>query len=764
MKEHFTKQKSLEDKGFSLVEIVVIIAIMIVLLAILTPSILRYVENSRMQKDESAMDEVCHGVLLALSDSEIFDEAVSYAIPNNYVTYTDSSGVYAAKYIDEEFWAPDGSGNAVTITFNPDENGTYTLADGLVNDMTYGNGSVADTRTAEGLKQCYFSEMGQQKLYHKVAQTIGETFSEKSATYKNSSYTVFITFDVVNGIKRADVYGEWNGTNLDESCPASLGSGTNSYTEEEEPEQTKTGGTTQSNFTSSDLQGSGGASGAPAPSYKKAPCGIEGHNLSDGKNHEMLNCGHYGCQCSGEKVPEGGVYYVGVTNRETADWDEEYTSYTAKYGPGECLPAECTTGDIFRYDEYEYRYNQSNSHPSNSDSCSWSTKSGQNGWGVRVIYMGYKQHQFHPILAEVNNQPVTSMQNTYYKCNLRKAPVIPSSVTNMISTFERCSSLTDITNLVIPENVTNMGLTFSRCTTLTDASSLIIPSQVTNMSNTFSGCTKLQKAPVLTRATKLTSLSATFSGCTTLRREGLPVLPDHITAMSGTFAECTSLTDISDYHLPNSLTDMSGTFRKCSALTSEGIPVIPSEVKKMSSTFSDCISLTTLRKLIIPQGVTDISYLVSGCTALRDNDLPVIPNSVTKMESTFNGCTSLVNVSALNIPTSVTDMSRCFGSCTNLVTATTIPSTAHDIDYLFYGCTSLVDVSDIIVLHLQNMNYTFYGCTSLTGVVKVTTPYNHGPSISRCFAGTVKPITLTGTTSNRLQNLANTATNGNVTY
>ena len=140
--------------GFSLVEIIVIIAIMVVLLAILTPSLLKYVENSRMQKDDSAMDEVVNAIQIAMADSQTFDEVCSYAIPNNYVTYTDSSGVYGAKYTDEEFWAPDGSGNAVTITFNPDEQGDYVIADALVNNMTLGNGSVAEQRVAEELKQC----------------------------------------------------------------------------------------------------------------------------------------------------------------------------------------------------------------------------------------------------------------------------------------------------------------------------------------------------------------------------------------------------------------------------------------------------------------------------------------------------------------------------------------------------------------------------------------------------------------------------------
>ena len=116
------------------------------------------------------MDEIVHAFNMALVDSNIFDEAREYSIENNYLTYTDSSGVYGSKYTDEEFWAPDGSGHAVTITFNPDKNGNYIIANGIVNDMTYGNGSVAPERVAEGVKQCYLSEMGKQLLYARVRQ------------------------------------------------------------------------------------------------------------------------------------------------------------------------------------------------------------------------------------------------------------------------------------------------------------------------------------------------------------------------------------------------------------------------------------------------------------------------------------------------------------------------------------------------------------------------------------------------------------------
>ena len=90
-------------KGFSLVEVVVVIAVMVVLMAILAPALLSYVENSRMRRDDSAMDEVVNAFQLALTDAATFDEAYSYCIPNNYVTYSDSSGHYSQQLNDEEY-------------------------------------------------------------------------------------------------------------------------------------------------------------------------------------------------------------------------------------------------------------------------------------------------------------------------------------------------------------------------------------------------------------------------------------------------------------------------------------------------------------------------------------------------------------------------------------------------------------------------------------------------------------------------------------
>ena len=262
----FLKSK---NKGFSLAELIVIIAILAVFAAILAPSLLQYTENSRAQKDESAMDEVVNAVQLALADEKCFDEALKYSCTNNYLTYSDSSGNYGQQINDGEFWAPDGSGRATTITFNPEYGPNnqiiYNLSKGIVNDMTYGNGSVAADRIMQGAlvdnNQCYFNKLPQ--VYNTVKQTVGTDVITTSQTYRNSSFTIFIKFNQKDSTTVADVSGSFNGTNLYEGANAASGSGTSEYDSNGDAITTvTTPGSSTPNYTSSSLNGTGSFGGS----------------------------------------------------------------------------------------------------------------------------------------------------------------------------------------------------------------------------------------------------------------------------------------------------------------------------------------------------------------------------------------------------------------------------------------------------------------------------------------------------------------------
>lgn len=202
-------------KGFSLIELIVVIAIMVVLLMVLVPSLLRYVEKSRMQRDDSAMSEVVQCTKIAINKTEVYDECFDYAASGNFTGYIDSDGKVTGKR-DEERWAPSGSGKTLTITFNPDENGFYSMEKARVNDMGQqkqqtrqkARGRIS-TNTGEK-KICNFEDMGNKYLYNSLKTSIGEQLKSVSATYRHSSYTLFIVFDDGN----VSTYGEWNGTNL----------------------------------------------------------------------------------------------------------------------------------------------------------------------------------------------------------------------------------------------------------------------------------------------------------------------------------------------------------------------------------------------------------------------------------------------------------------------------------------------------------------------------------------------------------------------
>jgi type IV pilus assembly protein PilA len=65
------------NEGFSLVELIVVVAIMAVLMAVLVPTLIRNVEKTRVQKDKSAIAEIHHSTELAIADEEYINATVS---------------------------------------------------------------------------------------------------------------------------------------------------------------------------------------------------------------------------------------------------------------------------------------------------------------------------------------------------------------------------------------------------------------------------------------------------------------------------------------------------------------------------------------------------------------------------------------------------------------------------------------------------------------------------------------------------------------
>ena len=226
--------------GFSLVELIVVIAIMAVMAAVLAPALLGYVERSRAQKDDSAMSEVTNAMQLSLADQDVYDEMLQYTVKGNFSCYADgdtSTNIDTnklpikepdywlyndqARLLDETAYVPAGSMRGVTVTLKPNGSAEYILKDGIVNQ-------IGDDSTKKGtnggaiLEDC-------PELYNRLRSTVGDTIKVSSQTYRNSTYTIFISMGTTGGNEAImqdaiKVWGQYNGTNLPEVITAT-GSG-----------------------------------------------------------------------------------------------------------------------------------------------------------------------------------------------------------------------------------------------------------------------------------------------------------------------------------------------------------------------------------------------------------------------------------------------------------------------------------------------------------------------------------------------------------
>lgn len=110
------KQKSIGNKGFSLVELIIVIAIMAILIGVMAPQLLKYVERSRQSKDTQSVDTIHTAVVTAMLDPKVDDAPTSKTYASLAELYGDTTDhpkfVAAVKEIANEEDASKVEGDA----------------------------------------------------------------------------------------------------------------------------------------------------------------------------------------------------------------------------------------------------------------------------------------------------------------------------------------------------------------------------------------------------------------------------------------------------------------------------------------------------------------------------------------------------------------------------------------------------------------------------------------------------------------------------
>lgn len=128
------KQKN--NKGFSLVELIVVIAIMAVLVGVLAPQLMKYVEKSREATDIQNCDSIASALKAYYADKEDQTASVTINVTSTGVSETSDPAVKDAGMVKTKLKGKNWT--KIAITYNPaDGSIEYAITEDTTNKPYY---------------------------------------------------------------------------------------------------------------------------------------------------------------------------------------------------------------------------------------------------------------------------------------------------------------------------------------------------------------------------------------------------------------------------------------------------------------------------------------------------------------------------------------------------------------------------------------------------------------------------------------------------